>query len=122
MAPSVLTKTSRRDWTDDIDAPVRQIDHKPPPQLLPFRMNETLSISQYLPGPGEIFVFRFRSQWQRVSEDDAARGDVVLSVDNAYAGVWIMIGNSANYLGLGTSLPSFKIASEDAVEIHSTLN
>jgi hypothetical protein len=174
MAASVLTETSRWNWTDDIDAPVRQVDHGPPPRFLPLRMNETLSISQCLPGPGEIFMFRFRSQWQRVSAHDAAtwltqdetrraallpspalryryissravlrlavgrllgcrpdtvdlrddakgrlfaqdaRGEVVLSADIAYAGVWIMLGISANYLGLGTSLPSLKMASNDA--------
>lgn len=171
MPTGLLMETSRQAWIDDIEAPVQAAGYGPPPQFLPLRMNETLSLGQSTPGPGEIFVFRFRSQWQRVSAQDSARwltqdetrraallpspalryryissravlrlavarllgcepdavdlrddakgrlfaqdaaGDVVLCADIAYAGVWIMLGISASYLGLGTSLPSFKPAS-----------
>jgi hypothetical protein len=167
------TQTSRRDFIDDLDAPIQPIAYETQPQFLPLRMNETLSLSPCTPAPGEIFVFRFRSQWQRVSAHDSAQwltqdetrraallpspalryryvssravlrlavarmlgcqpdavdlrddakgrmfaqdatGDVVLCADIAYAGVWIMLGISASYLGLGTSLPSYKIASDD---------
>jgi hypothetical protein len=167
------TQTSRRDFIDDLDAPIQPIAYQTQPQFLPLRMNETLSLSPRTPAPGEIFVFRFRSQWQRVSAHDSAQwltqdetrraallpspalryryissravlrlavarmlgcqpdavdlrddakgrmfaqdaaGDVVLCADIAYAGVWIMLGISASYLGLGTSLPSYKMASDD---------
>ena len=49
------TQTSRRDFIDDLDTPIQ-------PQFVPLRMNETLSLSPCTPAPGEIFVFRFRSQ------------------------------------------------------------
>ena len=161
-------------FIDDLDTPIRPLAYEAQPQFLPLRMNETLSLSQCTPGPGEIFVFRFRSQWQRVSAQDSAqwltqdetrraallpspalryryissravlrlavarmlgckpdavelRDDargrmfaqdatktVVLRADVAYAGVWIMLGIGASYLGLGTSLPSYKMASDDA--------
>jgi hypothetical protein len=165
-----LTQTSRRDF---IDTPIRPLAYETQPQFLPLRMNETLSLSPCTPAPGEIFVFRFRSQWQRVSAQDsaqwltpdetrraallpspalryryissravlrlavarmlgcqpdtvelrddargrifaqAATGSVILRADAAYAGVWIMLGISAGHLGLGTSLPSYKMASDD---------
>jgi hypothetical protein len=168
-----LTQTSRRDFIDDFDTPIRPPTYETQPQFLPLRMNETLSLNPCTPAPGEIFVFRFRSQWQRVSAQDSAQwltqdetrraallpspalryryissravlrlavarmlgcqpdavelrddargrmfaqdatGDVVLCADVAYAGVWIMLGISASYLGLGTSLPSYKMASDD---------
>lgn len=168
-----LTQTSRRDFIDDFDTPIRPPVHETQPQFLPLRMNETLSLDPCAPAPGEIFVFRFRSQWQRVSAQDSAQwltqdetrraallpspalryryissravlrlavarmlgcqpdtvelrddtrgrmfaqdatGNMVLCADVAYAGVWIMLGISAGYLGLGTSLPSYKMASDD---------
>ncbi len=168
-----LMQTSTRDFIDNLDAPIRLADSETQPQFLPLRMNETLSLSQCTPAPGEIFMFRFRSPWQRVSAHDSAQwltqdetrraallpspalryryissrvvlrlaaarmlgcqpdavdlrddargrmfaqdatGDAVLCADIAYAGVWIMLGISASYLGLGTSLPSYKMASDD---------
>ncbi|MFK4445879.1 hypothetical protein ABH944_006074 [Caballeronia udeis] len=177
LTESLLTQTSkqtsRRDFIDDLDTPAQPGDDETPPQFLPLRMNETLSLSPCTPAPGEIFVFRFRSQWQRVSAHDSARwltqdetrraallpspalryryissravlrlavarmlgcqpdavdlrddargrmfaqdpaGDAVLCADIAYAGVWIMLGISASYVGLGTSLPSYKMAADD---------
>jgi hypothetical protein len=167
------TQTSRHDFIDDLDKPIQPPCYETQPQFLPLRMNETLSLGRCTPAPGEIFVFRFRSQWQRVSAHDSAQwltqdetrraallpspalryryissravlrlaaarmlgcqpdavdlrddgkgrmfaqgatGDVVLYADIAYAGVWIMLGISASYLGLGTSLPSYKMASDD---------
>ena len=166
------TQTSRRDFIDDLDTPIQ-------PQFVPLRMNETLSLSPCTPAPGEIFVFRFRSQWQRVSAQDSAQwltqdetrraallpspalryrfissravlrlavarmlgckpdavelhddskgrmfvqdasGEVVLCADIAYAGVWIMLGISAGYLGLGTALPLYKMASGDVASMSS---
>src|SRR5471032_1514825 len=168
-----LTPTSRQDFIDDLDTPIQPPVYETQPQFLPLRMNETLSLGRCTPAPGEIFVFRFRSQWQRVSAHDSAQwltqdetrraallpspalryryissravlrlavarmlgcqpdavdlrddakgrtfaqdatGDAVLCADIAYAGVWIMLGISASYLGLGTSLPSYKMASDD---------
>ncbi|MGX6999423.1 hypothetical protein [Caballeronia sp. KNU42] len=167
-----LTQTSRRDFIDDLDTPIQ-------PQFVPLRMNETLSLSPCTPAPGEIFVFRFRSQWQRVSAQDSAQwltqdetrraallpspalryrfissravlrlavarmlgcqpdavelrddskgrmfvqdasGEVVLCADIAYAGVWIMLGISAGYLGLGTALPLYKMASGEVASMSS---
>jgi hypothetical protein len=178
MAICVLTEVSRKHQPDDIDAPVLYVEPTPP-QFLPLRMNETLSIGPCMPGPGEIFVFRFRSQWQRVSAHDAATwltqdenrraallpspalryryissravlrlaaarllgcrpdavdlrndakgrlyaqnasGPAILCADIAYAGVWIMLGISANYLGLGTSLPAFKMTSGETPPSYS---
>ncbi|WP_158938688.1 hypothetical protein [Burkholderia sp. S171] len=160
------TQTSRRDFIDDLDALIPPPVYETQPQFLPLRMNETLSLRPCTPATGEIFVFRFRSQWQRVSAHDSAQwltqdetrraallpspalryryissravlrlavarilgcqpdavdlrddakgrmvaqdatGETVLCADIAYAGVWIMLGISASYLGLGTSLPS----------------
>jgi hypothetical protein len=177
-----LTQTSQRDFIDDLDAPIQLPVYETQPQFLPLRMNETLSLSPRSPAPGEIFVFRFRSQWQRVSAQDSAqwltqdetrraallpspalryryissravlrlavarmlgcqpgavelrddskgrmfvqdaRGDVVLCADIAYAGVWIMLGISASCLGLGTSLPSYKVASDDVAPMPSRVS
>jgi hypothetical protein len=174
-----LTQTSRRDFIDDLDTPIRPPAYETQPQFLPLRMNETLSLSPCTPAQGEIFVFRFRSQWQRVSAHDSAqwltqdetrraallpspalryryissravlrlavarmlgckpdtvelrddargrmfaqdaKGDVILCADIAYAGVWIMLGISGSYLGLGTSLPSYKMASDDDTSLPS---
>ena len=167
------TQRSRRDFIDTLDATIQPPVYETQPQFLPLRMNETLSLGRCTPAPGEIFVFRFRSQWQRVSAHDSAQwltqdetrraallpspalryryissravlrlavarmlgcqpdavdlrddakgrmfaqdatGNAVLCADIAYAGVWIMLGISASYLGLGTSLPSYKMASDD---------
>ena len=172
-------QTSRRDFIDDLDTPIQPATHETQPQFLPLRMNETLSLGPCTPAPGEIFVFRFRSQWQRVSAHDSAQwltqdenrraallpspalryryissravlrlavarmlgcepnavelrddargrmfaqdatGKVVLCADIAYAGVWIMLGISASYLGLGTSLPSYKMTTNDDAPLPS---
>src|SRR5471032_3501001 len=177
-----LTPTSQRDFIDDLDTPIQPPVYEMQPQFLPLRMNETLSLSPCTPAPGEIFVFRFRSQWQRVSAQDSAqwltqdetrraallpspalryryvssravlrlavawmlgcepdavelrddskgrmfvqdaRGQVVLCADIAYAGVWIMLGISASCLGLGTSLPSYKMASDDDAPMPSRVS
>ncbi|CAN7755033.1 hypothetical protein LJR034_007009 [Caballeronia sp. LjRoot34] len=66
-------QTSTRNFIDSLDAPIRLADSETQPQFLPLRMNETLSLSQCTPAPGEIFMFRFRSQWQRVSAHDSAQ-------------------------------------------------
>ena len=164
---------------DDLDTPIQPAAYETQPQFLPLRMNETLLLGPCTPAPGEIFVFRFRSQWQRVSAHDSAQwltqdetrraallpspalryryissravlrlavarmlgcqpdavelrddargrmfaqdatGDLVLCADIAYAGVWIMLGISASHLGLGTSLPSYKMASDDHAPLPS---
>ena len=177
-----LTPTSRQDFIDDLDTPIQPPVYETQPQFLPLRMNETLSLKPCTPAPGEIFVFRFRSQWQRVSAHDSAQwltqdetrraallpspalryryissravlrlavarmlgcqpdavdlrddakgrmfaqdatGDAILCADIAYAGVWIMLGISASYLGLGTSLPSYKMASDDEPSLPSQVS
>ena len=71
MASPALTDISRADRTRDVQ-PVKRVDHGPPPQFMPLRMNETLSMEPRVPPKGEVFVFRFRSQWQRISAHDAA--------------------------------------------------
>ncbi|MGV7240863.1 hypothetical protein [Caballeronia sp. M23-90] len=71
MASPALTDISRADRTRDVQ-PVKRVDHGPPPQFMPLRMNETLSMEPRVPQKGEVFVFRFRSQWQRISAHDAA--------------------------------------------------
>ena len=72
MASPALTEISRVDRTCESRPPPRRVDHGPPPQFVPLRMNETLSMGPCVPPPGEVFVFRFRSQWQRISAHDAA--------------------------------------------------
>ena len=66
-------QTSRRDLMDDLDTPIQPAAYETQPQFLPLRMNETLLLGPCTPAPGEIFVFRFRSQWQRVSAHDSAQ-------------------------------------------------
>jgi len=72
MASSALAEISRMDRTRGSEPLLRRVDHGPPPQFVPLRMNETLSMEPCVPPPGEVFVFRFRSQWQRISAHDAA--------------------------------------------------
>jgi hypothetical protein len=72
MASPAPPDISRVDRTRDFAPPIRRVDHSPPSQFVPLRMNETLSMGPCVPPPGDVFVFRFRSQWQRISAHDAA--------------------------------------------------
>ncbi len=72
MASPVPSDTPCAERSRDDTAPIKRADHSPPPQFVPLRMNETLSIDPCVPARGEVFVFRFRSQWQRISAHDAA--------------------------------------------------